>query len=58
MKQVEVYKFIFSQNEAATSFQVAIHSNGDPSHTDLVAGAGGDYRYLIRIFNPQSRMRI
>jgi len=46
------------QDDAATSYQIAIQSNKDPYLPDLAYKAGGSYRYLIRIFDPQSATRI
>jgi len=51
-------KQLILQNQAATSFQIAIQGNRNPSYVDLAAGAGGAYRYLMRMFNAQSRTRI
>jgi len=46
------------QNEAATSFQVAIQRRRDQNLMDLAAGAWGSYRYLIRMFDPIQQTRI
>jgi len=53
----ELKRFLL-QSQAATSFQIAIQGKRDKYLADLASGAGGDYRYLLRMFDENSRRRI
>jgi hypothetical protein len=53
-----VPKYTHNSAAAATSFDFMNQSSGNEKYSDLAKGAGGDWRYLIPVYDPRQKSKI